>query len=88
MRWPEPRPRVGLRSAYGPALAQHNMSVISDSVPTKTFLDCGLDLDRRFPLPPRMIGTTRFMLTHHREREHHRQSLDNIARGLMFAADR
>jgi hypothetical protein len=35
-----------------------------------------------------MIGTTRFMLTHHREREHHRQSLDNIARGLMFAADR
>lgn len=60
------------------ALVQHNMSVISDSVPTKAFLDCGLDLDRWYPLPRRMIGTARFMLTHHREREHHRHSLDTI----------
>jgi hypothetical protein len=60
------------------ALVQHNMSVITDSVPPKVFLDCGLDLDRWYPLPRRMIGTARFMLSHHRDREHHRRSLDTI----------
>ena len=30
------------------ALAQHNLSLISDSVPTKVFLDCGLDFERSY----------------------------------------
>ena len=36
-------------------LAQYNLSLISDSVPTKVFLDCGLDFDRWYPLPRRMV---------------------------------
>ncbi|MFC9764184.1 FAD-dependent oxidoreductase [Rhodococcus jostii] len=60
------------------SLAMHNLSLIVDSVPNKVFLDCGLDLDRWYPLPRRMIGTARFMLTHRRGREHLRQTLDTV----------
>ncbi len=60
------------------SLVQHNLSIISDSVPTKVFLDCGLDFDRWYPLPRRMIGTARFMLTHRREREHLLHTLDTV----------
>ncbi|MDG5486956.1 MULTISPECIES: FAD-dependent oxidoreductase [Mycolicibacterium] len=60
------------------SLAQHNLSLISDSVPTKVFLDCGLDLERWYPLPRRLVGTTQFLLTHRREREHQRKTLDTV----------
>jgi Pyridine nucleotide-disulphide oxidoreductase len=60
------------------SLAQHNLSLISDSIPTKVFLDCGLDFERWYPLPRRMISTARFMLTHRREREHQRRTLDTV----------
>ncbi len=60
------------------SLAQYNLSLIADSVPTKVFRDCGLDFDRWYPLPRRMLGTARFMLTHRREREHQRRTLDTV----------
>jgi hypothetical protein len=60
------------------SLVQHNLSLISDSVPTKVFADCGLDLNRWYPLPRRMLSTARFMRTHRREREHHRRTLDTV----------
>ena len=60
------------------ALGQHNVSLIFDAVPKKVFLQCGLDLDRWYPLPRRMIGTLQFMRTHHTDRVHHRQTLDTI----------
>jgi hypothetical protein len=60
------------------ALAQYNLSLIADSVPAKVFRDFGPDLDRWYPLPRRMIGTARFMLTHRREREHLRHTLDTV----------
>ena len=60
------------------SLAQHNLSLIADSVPTKVFRDCGLDFDRWYPLPRRLMGTARFMLTHRREREHQRRTLDTV----------
>ena len=59
-------------------LAEYNLSLIADNVPAKVFSDCGLDFDRWFPLPRRMIGTARFMLTHRRERAHLRASLDTV----------
>jgi hypothetical protein len=59
-------------------LAQYNLSLIADSVPTKVFGDCGLDFDRWYPLPRRLVGTTRFLLTHRREREHQRHTLDTV----------
>lgn len=59
-------------------LAQHNLSVISDAVPSKVLLDCGLDLDRWYPLPRRMFGAAQFKLTHRRQREHLRHSLDTL----------
>ncbi len=59
-------------------LIQHNLSLISDSVPTKVLLDCGLDFDHWYPLPRRLAGTARFMLTHRREREHRRHTLDTV----------
>lgn len=60
------------------SLLQHNMSLISDSVPLKVFLDCGINLDRWYPLSRRMFGTARFALTHRREREHHQRALDTV----------
>jgi len=60
------------------SLAQYNLGLIADSVPTKVFRDCGLDFDRWYPLPRRLLGTARFMLTHRREREHQRRSLDTV----------
>jgi hypothetical protein len=60
------------------ALAQHNLSLISDSVPTRVLLDCGLDFDRWYPLPRRIVGTAQFMLTHRRGREHLRHTLDTV----------
>ncbi|MEV0708046.1 potassium transporter [Nocardia aurea] len=60
------------------SLTMHNLSLIADSVPNKVLLDCGLDLDHWYPLPRRMIGTTRFLLTHRRERAHLRQTLDTV----------
>lgn len=59
-------------------LAQYNIGLIADSVPVKVFSECGIDFDRWFPLPRRMIGTARFMLTHRRDREHLRRSLDTL----------
>jgi len=60
------------------SLAQHNLSLIYDAVPTKVFLDCGLDLDRWYPLPRRIAATARFMLTHRRDRERLRRTLDTV----------
>jgi hypothetical protein len=39
----------------------------------------GLDFDRWFPLPRRLRASAGFMLTHKRDREHHRRTLDTIA---------
>lgn len=60
------------------SLVQHNTSLITDSVPTKVFLDCGINLDRWYPLPRRMIATAGFMRAHRREREHCRRALDTL----------
>ena len=60
------------------ALVQHNLSLITDSVPTKVLRDCGLDADRWFPLPRRLPATARFLLTHRRDRAHHRRTLDTV----------
>jgi thioredoxin reductase len=60
------------------ALAQHNISLIYDNVPSRVFSDNALDFDRWYPLSRRLPGLTRFMLTHHRERERQRRVLDTV----------
>lgn len=60
------------------SLAQYNLSLISDSVPAKVFSECGLDFNRWYPLPRRIVGTAQFMLTHRREREHLSRTLDAV----------
>ncbi len=57
-------------------LALHNISLISESVPNQVFSQCGIDVNRWYPLPRRMVDTARFMLTHRRDRERRRQVLD------------
>ena len=60
-------------------LVQYNLSLVADQVPTKVFMECGLDFDRWFPLHRRMLGMARFAATHHRERAHWRRTLDTVA---------
>lgn len=59
-------------------LALHNLSLISESVKNKVFSECGIDVNRWYPLPRRMMDTVRFMRTHRREREHQRRVLDTV----------
>jgi pyridine nucleotide-disulfide oxidoreductase len=60
------------------SLAEYNLSLLTDSLPAKVFSECGLDFNRWYPWPRRMVGTAQFLLRHHREREHVRQSLDTV----------
>lgn len=60
------------------ALAQYNLSLITDNAPGKVFQDCGIDPARWYPPHRRMAGTARFMLTHRRGREHLRRTLDTV----------
>lgn len=60
------------------ALVQHNLSLIYDNVPSRVFNQNGLDFDKWYPLPRRLPGMARFMLTHRRERERQRRVLDTV----------
>lgn len=60
------------------ALTIHNLSLISEALPNKVLLDCGLDYDLWYPMPRRMLGLLEFQRTHRRDRKHHRQTLDTL----------
>ena len=60
------------------SLVQYNLSLIADSVPVSVFLDCGLDFDRWFPMPRRMVALVKSVLTHRRQRPHLRRTLDTV----------
>jgi thioredoxin reductase len=60
------------------ALVQHNLSLIYDAVPARVFNENGLDFERWYPLPRRLPGIMRFMLTHRRERDRQRRVLDTV----------
>jgi cation diffusion facilitator CzcD-associated flavoprotein CzcO len=60
------------------ALVQYNLSLISDVVPAKVFVDCGLDFNRWYPLPRRLVGMAQFMRTHRRERDRVQRTLDTV----------
>ncbi len=60
------------------ALALHNMGLVADCVPAKVFSQCGVDFNRWYPLPRRTLSTARFMLSHRRDSDHHRRTLDTV----------
>ena len=60
------------------ALVQHNLSLIYENVPSRVFDENGLDFDKWYPLPRRLPGLARFLLTHRRERERQRRVLDTV----------
>ena len=60
------------------ALAMYNLGLLADALPSRVFRDCGLDFDRWYPAPRRLAGQARFAATSHRDRNHHRRTLDTI----------
>ncbi|MGX9792357.1 FAD-dependent oxidoreductase [Mycobacterium sp. MMS18-G62] len=60
------------------SLAVYNVSLVSDVVPTKVFLECGVDFDRWYPFPRQLMRGVRFLVSHRREREHQRHALDTV----------
>ena len=58
-------------------LVQHNLSLISDSVPSKVFPSADSTSIAGI-LAARVLSMARFMLTHRREREHQRRTLDTV----------
>ncbi|MEB4211640.1 FAD-dependent oxidoreductase [Mycobacterium sp. 94-17] len=77
--WKELRQKAPMAFPYVLfALVGHNLSLIYDNVPARVFNENGLDLDKWYPLPRRLPGLARFMLTHRRERERQRRVLDTV----------
>jgi hypothetical protein len=60
------------------ALVQHNLSLIYDNVPRSVLSDNRLDFDAWYPLPRRLPGLVKFMLTHRPSRERARRTLDAV----------
>jgi hypothetical protein len=60
------------------SLVQYNLGLIASSVPSKVFSECGLDFDRWYPLPRRMIGLARFMIARKDAMECSRRALDTV----------
>jgi hypothetical protein len=58
------------------SLVGYNLSLIFDSIGSKAFAECGIDFDRWYPAPRRLVETARFLLTHRRAREQQRRALD------------
>jgi hypothetical protein len=59
-------------------LALYNLSLITGQIPNKVFTECGVDINRWYPLPRRMLDTVQFMRAHRREREHLQHTLDTV----------
>jgi len=57
----------------------YNISLIMQSVPTRVMTECGLDFDRWFPLPRRLIGAIKLRRNSDQHIEHFRKTLDVIA---------
>lgn len=60
------------------ALVQHNLSLCADALPPSAFRECGLDFDRWYPLPRRLLAQLNFMRTHREKRERASQILDTV----------
>ena len=60
------------------SLVGYNLSLIADSVPAKVFTECGLDFDRWYPAPRRLLNAVRFQRTHRGERDRNRRALDTV----------
>ena len=59
-------------------LAQFNLGLCADNLPMKAFRELGLDFDRWYPLPRRLVATAKFIGGHRRERERLRRTLDTV----------
>ena len=59
-------------------VAQYNLSVMYDELPTRVFLECGLNVDRWYPLLRQMIGSVKFVTTHRRDRASAKRTLDTL----------
>lgn len=59
-------------------LSQYNLGLAFDNLPAKVFGELGLDFDRWYPLPRRLVGQLRFMVGHKRKREQYRRALDTL----------
>ncbi len=65
------------------SLQLYNLSLIMEAVPARAFAKVvrqnGLDFDRWYPLPRRLLASAKILSTHKRDREHHKRTLDKIA---------
>ncbi len=60
------------------ALIQYNLGLAFDHLPAKVFQGFGLDLDRWYPMPRRLVGQLKFVARHKGQREHYRSALDTL----------
>lgn len=65
-----------------------NLGLMSEKLPPKVMLDCGLDYDSWYPLPRRLVGATKFMLTQRKDRAHHVKTLETLSSRFGVKAGR
>lgn len=58
--------------------SQYNLGLAFDALPAKVFQHFGLDFDRWYPLPRRLVGQVQFMVRHKKQREQYRRALDTL----------
>ncbi len=59
-------------------LSYRNIGVVADALPTSALTGCGLDFDRWYPLPRRLVGTLEFLATHRRDRVVQERALERV----------
>lgn len=67
-------------TAAAATLAQYNLGLTLDAVPTKVFSNFGLDFDLWYATPRTLIDKLRFVAGHKRKRPKYRTALDTLAK--------
>lgn len=60
-------------------VAQYNLSLLYEKLPSRVFLECGTDANRWYPFVRRLYGSAQFVLTHRRDRERARRKLEILS---------
>jgi hypothetical protein len=69
------------KEALLPVMVTHllyNSGLTIDVVPTRVMNECGLDLERWYPIPRRLLAVARYLRFLRKNPDHYRRNLDKV----------